>query len=225
MFEHKEEAAATTVPPSALSNGMTELTRRTLILGGAATVALMSLPHHVVAGPLSGLGEQRPGVFKGRAASSIVTEDGTRIHFKDWGSGQPVFFSQGWPLNSDAWDAQILFLAQRGYRVIAHDRCGHGRSEQSRIGNDLNTYADDLAQLIDSLNLDNIMLVGHSTGGAEVVRYIGRHGNRRLAKLVLIGSITPTVLKSDKNPCGIPGRPSMTSGQLWLEIVPNFSRI
>ena len=204
MFEHQEEAVATTVSPSALPDGMTAITRRTLILGGAATVALMSLSRKAVAGPLSSSSDWRQGPSKGRAANSIVTEDRTRIHFKDWGSGQPVFFSHGWPLNSDAWDAQMLFLAQLGYRVIAHDRRGHGRSEQSRVGNDLNTYADDLAQLIDSLNLDNIMLVGHSTGGGEIVRYTGRHGNKRLAKLVLIGSITPAVLKSDQNPGGIP---------------------
>lgn len=207
MFEQENESksAMTTVsfnPPSAKS----EVSRRNVIIGGAATVALMSLPS-VAKTPRRrpansvGIQAQQRG---GRPVGTMTTKDGTRIYFKDWGSGLPVVFSHGWPLNADAWDAQMLFLAQHGYRVIAHDRRGHGRSGQSRGGNDLNTYADDLAQLLDVLKLQDVMLVGHSTGGGEVVRYIGRHGNRRLSKLVLIGSITPTLLKSEKNPNGIP---------------------
>jgi non-heme chloroperoxidase len=136
--------------------------------------------------------------------NTITTKDGTSIYFKDWGTGKPVVFSHGWPLSADAWDAQMLFLGQRGYRVIAHDRRGHGRSGQSWEGNNLDTYADDLAEVINALDLKEITLVGHSTGGGEVTRYIGRHGNARVAKLVLIGAIPPVMLKSDKNPGGLP---------------------
>lgn len=205
MFERNEgttHGSATASPHDPL--GKAEVTRRQVILGGAATVALISLPLAARADehtPTTSLVSRARG---GRSANTMIAKDGTRIYFKDWGSGRPIVFSHGWPLNADAWDAQMLFLAQRGYRVIAHDRRGHGRSEQSRAGNDLNTYADDLAQLIDSLKLKDVMLVGHSTGGGEVVRYIGRHGDRRLSKLVLIGSITPTLMKSAKNPNGIP---------------------
>ncbi|HEY0797230.1 MAG TPA: alpha/beta hydrolase [Acidisarcina sp.] len=135
---------------------------------------------------------------------TIVTKDGTRIYFKDWGTGKPVVFSHGWPLSGDAWDAQMLFLGQQGYRVIAHDRRGHGRSGQSWGGNNLDTYADDLAELLDALDVKDAMLVGHSTGGGEVTRYVGRHGNSRLSKLVLIGAIPPLMLKTDKNPGGLP---------------------
>lgn len=134
----------------------------------------------------------------------ITTKDGTQIYFKDWGTGKPVVFSHGWPLSADAWDAQMLFLGQHGYRVIAHDRRGHGRSGQSWGGNNLDTYADDLAEVIEALDLKDITLIGHSTGGGEVTRYVGRHGNKRLAKLVLIGAIPPVMLKSDKNPGGLP---------------------
>ena len=135
---------------------------------------------------------------------TITTKDGTRIYFKDWGSGKPVVFSHGWPLSADAWDAQMLFLGQRGFRVIAHDRRGHGRSGQSWGGNNMDTYADDLAELIEKLDLEEISLVGHSTGGGEVTRYIGRHGTKRVARLVLIGAIPPVMLKSEKNPGGLP---------------------
>jgi len=135
---------------------------------------------------------------------TITTKDGTKIYFKDWGTGKPVVFSHGWPLSADAWDAQMLFLGQHGYRVIAHDRRGHGRSGQSWGGNDLNTYADDLAELIEALDLKEVTLVGHSTGGGEVTRYIGRHGDKRLSRLVLMGAIPPVMLKSEKNPGGLP---------------------
>ena len=136
--------------------------------------------------------------------STITTKDGTDIYYKDWGSGQPVVFSHGWPLSADAWDAQMVFLGERGYRVIAHDRRGHGRSSQTWNGNDMDTYADDLAQLIELLDLKDIVLVGHSTGGGEVTRYIGRHGTGRVAKAVLLGAVPPLMLKTDANPGGLP---------------------
>jgi non-heme chloroperoxidase len=138
------------------------------------------------------------------AMSTIKTKDGTEIYYKDWGSGQPVVFSHGWPLSADAWDAQMVFLGERGYRVIAHDRRGHGRSSQTWNGNDMDTYADDLAQLIETLDLKDIVLVGHSTGGGEVTRYIGRHGTSRVAKAVLLGAVPPLMVKTDANPEGLP---------------------
>ncbi|QHN04705.1 alpha/beta hydrolase [Granulicella sp. WH15] len=136
--------------------------------------------------------------------NTFKTQDGTSIYFKDWGSGPVVTFSHGWPLQADAWDSQMLFLAKRGFRVIAHDRRGHGRSSQTWSGNDLDTYADDLAELIEHLDLKEITMVGHSTGGGEVTRYIGRHGNKRVRKAVLIGAIPPIMVQSDKNPGGLP---------------------
>jgi len=135
---------------------------------------------------------------------TITTRDGTEIFYKDWGAGQPVVFSHGWPLTADAWDAQMMFLGERGCRVVAHDRRGHGRSSQPWTGNDLDTYADDLAELIETLDLRDIVLVGHSTGGGEVTRYVGRHGTDRVTKLVLIGAIPPLMLKTDANPKGLP---------------------
>lgn len=136
--------------------------------------------------------------------STITMEDGTQIYYKDWGKGQPVVFSHGWPLSADAFEDQMFFLASHQYRCIAHDRRGCGRSSQPWTGNDLDTYADDLAALIDELDLKNAILVGHSTGGGEVVRYIGRHGTKRVAKAVLIGAIPPLMLKTATNPGGLP---------------------
>jgi non-heme chloroperoxidase len=136
--------------------------------------------------------------------STFTIKDGTQIFYKDWGTGQPVVFSHGWPLTADAWDGQMVFLGEQGYRVIAHDRRGHGRSSQTWDGNHMDTYADDLAELIESLDLKDVILVGHSTGGGEVTRYIGRHGTARVAKIVLLGAVPPLMLKTDANPGGLP---------------------
>jgi non-heme chloroperoxidase len=136
--------------------------------------------------------------------STITTKDGTTIYYKDWGSGPAITFSHGWPLNADAWDGQMLFLAQNGFRVVAHDRRGHGRSSQPATGNDMDGYADDLAALIEKLDLRDVTLVGHSTGGGEVARYIGRHGTKRVARAVLIAAVPPIMLKSATNPEGLP---------------------
>jgi non-heme chloroperoxidase len=136
--------------------------------------------------------------------STITVKDGTTIYYKDWGGGPVVTFSHGWPLNADAWDGQMLFLAQNGFRTVAHDRRGHGRSSQASSGNDMNGYADDLAAVIEALHLDDVILVGHSTGGGEVARYIGRHGTKRVAAAVLIAAVPPLVVKTRANPEGLP---------------------
>jgi len=137
--------------------------------------------------------------------SYITVKDGTQIFYKDWGSGQPIVFSHGWPLSADDWDAQMLFFGQHGYRVIAHDRRGQGRSTQTWDGNEMNTYADDLHALFEALDLHQVIMVGHSTGGGEVARFLGRHGTARVAKAVLLGAVPPLMLKTENNPGGLPG--------------------
>jgi non-heme chloroperoxidase len=149
------------------------------------------------------LTKRRFGLILGRM-SGITTKDGTEIYYKDWGSGPPVVFSHGWPLSADAWEDQMLFLGARGYRCIAHDRRGHGRSSQPWTGNEMDTYADDLAALVEALDLKGATHVGHSTGGGEVARYLGRHGTTRVARAVLIGAVPPIMLKTAANPGGLP---------------------
>ena len=136
--------------------------------------------------------------------STITTKDGTQIYYKDWGAGPVITFSHGWPLSSDAWDGQMMFLVQHGYRCIAHDRRGHGRSSQASAHNDMNGYSDDLAAVIEALDLCDVTLVGHSTGGGEVTRYIGRHGTDRVKKVILIAAVPPLMLKTEGNPDGLP---------------------
>ena len=136
--------------------------------------------------------------------SVLTVRDGTQLFYKDWGAGRPVVFSHGWPLDADAWDSQMLFLASRGFRVVAHDRRGHGRSDQPWLGNDMDTYADDLAALLAKLDLKDVVLVGHSTGGGEVARFIGRHGTARVGKAVLLSAVPPLMLKTEANPAGTP---------------------
>lgn len=136
--------------------------------------------------------------------TTVTTNDGTSIFFKDWGSGQPIFFHHGWPLSSDDWDTQMLYFVEKGYRVIAHDRRGHGRSSQVNIGHDMNHYAADVAAVVEYLNLSNVIHIGHSTGGGEATRYVARHGKGRVAKLILIGAVPPIMVKSSANPDGLP---------------------
>jgi non-heme chloroperoxidase len=136
--------------------------------------------------------------------STLKLKDGVEFYYKDWGKGQPIVFSHGWPLSADDWDGQMLFFGQKGFRVIAHDRRGHGRSTQTWDGNDMDTYADDLAQLFDHLNLRDAVMIGHSTGGGEVARYIGRHGSKRVAKAILISAVPPLMVKTERNPLGAP---------------------
>lgn len=172
--------------------------RRTFLIGSAALAAVTGLPTAAFAAATQLENQKR------KIMSTITVKDGTQIYYKDWGSGQPVVFSHGWPLCSDSWESQMLFLATKGYRCIAHDRRGHGRSSQPWDGNDMDTYADDLAALIEKLDLNNVVLVGFSTGGGEIARYIGRHGTKRVAKAVLVSAVPPLMLKSAANPGGVP---------------------
>jgi non-heme chloroperoxidase len=175
--------------------------RQTFLAGSVAASAALALHP---AGAVAQAATAQTIQSRGALMSTFVAKDGTQIYYKDWGSGQPVFFSHGWPLTVDAWEDAMFFLASHGYRVVGHDRRGHGRSEQSWSGNDMDTYADDVATLIDKLDLRDVILVGHSTGGGEVARYIGRHGTKRVAGAVLVSDITPVMLKSATNPLGTP---------------------
>ncbi|MET0210157.1 MAG: alpha/beta hydrolase [Burkholderiaceae bacterium] len=174
--------------------------RRQLLIGGAGLAAVIASPVTVGAATGNNGSTKKPG----EQTSFVTTKDGTRIFYKDWGSGTPVVFSHGWPLSADDWDGQMLFFLQQGFRVIAHDRRGHGRSTQTPLGHDMDHYADDLATLTQALNLRGAIHVGHSTGGGEVARYIGRHGSSRVAKAVLISSVPPLMLKTPGNPGGLP---------------------
>ncbi|MBB3284029.1 alpha/beta fold hydrolase [Mitsuaria sp. BK037] len=185
-----------------------DLTRRDLLaLGGQLALAAalpLALADGAEAAASSSPSTPSQHPLPGAPMSYVTTKDGTQIFYKDWGSGKPVVFSHGWPLSSDAWEDQMLFLGQNGFRVIAHDRRGHGRSSQSWNGNDMDTYADDLAAVLDKLDIKDAMLVGHSTGGGEVTRYVGRHGVKRVSKVVLVGAVPPTMMKSAAYPNGLP---------------------
>ena len=183
---------------SIISTNLTS--RRSVLTAGIGLAAALSLPST----PAVAAEKSKQSVKGHKAMTTITTKDGTEIYYKDWGRGQPVVFSHGWPLTADAWEDQMVFLGSHGYRVIAHDRRGHGRSSQPWDGNDMDSYADDLAELFEKLDLKDAIMVGHSTGGGEVARYIGRHGTKRVAKAVLVGAVPPTMLKTDANPEGLP---------------------
>ena len=177
------------------------MSRRHFVAVAAASTAAVALSHSATAATISTSKDQQP---KENAMDMITVKDGTQIYYKDWGKGQPIVFSHGWPLSADDWDAQMMFFLNHGYRVIAHDRRGHGRSTQTANGHDMDHYADDLAELTTHLNLKNAIHVGHSTGGGEVTHYLGRHGESRVAKAALISSVPPLMVKTDGNPGGLP---------------------
>lgn len=179
------------------------LSRRSALLGSTGLAALAALP--LAAGLAAAAPAQAaPAKPVRKSASTFTTRDGVEIYYKDWGAGQPIVFSHGWPLNSDSWESQMIHLANNGFRVIAHDRRGHGRSSQPWDGNDMDHYADDLAQLVELLDLKDAILVGFSTGGGEVARYVGRHGTKRVAKLALVSAVPPIMVKTAFNPGGLP---------------------
>ena len=187
-------------------NRGTQPTRRDIMIGGAvATAALAGLPDTSPAAQADSRHDRSANAIEGaRDMSMVTTKDGTRIFYKDWGKGQPIVFSHGWPLSADDWDAQMLFFLNHGYRVVAHDRRGHGRSTQTSDGHDMDHYADDLAAVTAHLDLKNAIHVGHSTGGGEVVRYLARHGESRVAKAAIISAVPPLMMKTPANPGGLP---------------------
>lgn len=192
------------LPISSQSQIPASAERRNVLKGASAVLGTALLPAVAMTPAMAATKQSKPNNDNGPAMPTITTKDGTQLYYKDWGSGQPVVFSHGWPLNSDSWESQMLFLAENGYRVIAHDRRGHGRSTQTWGGHNMDTYADDLATLIEKLDLKGAALFGFSTGGGEVARYIGRHGTKRVAKAGLISAVPPQMLKTEKNPNGLP---------------------
>jgi non-heme chloroperoxidase len=184
--------------------GGSKPSRRGFLASGASGLALVCITRLGAEEAANAATRNHKPAGGKRHMNTITTRDGTSVYYKDWGSGPPVVFSHGWPLNSDSWESQMLFLAERGYRVIAHDRRGHGRSSQPWQGNDMSTYADDLATVLETLDIHGATLVGFSTGGGEVARYIGRHGTGRVSKAALISAIPPLMLKTPKNPHGTP---------------------
>ena len=212
---------------SSNDNNQVNPSRRSAMVGGAFAAAAAV----ATALPLAAVSADSQAATTGgkiqKTASTITTRDGVDIYYKDWGprNGQPVILSHGWPLNADSWESAAFHLANNGFRVVSHDRRGHGRSSQPWDGNDMDHYADDLAQLIEALNLNNIILAGFSTGGGEVARYVGRHGTKRVAKLALISAVTPLMLKTDTNPGGLPlsvfdgirAASEANRGQLYLD--------
>lgn len=189
------------------NNAFTHLgfSRRQLMAGTTGLFAAMAVPS-LAKSVEEGQGEQTSltASRQPRGGNFVVTKDGTQIYYKDWGTGTPIVFSHGWPLNSDSWEDQMVFLASKGYRCIAHDRRGHGRSSQPWQGNDMDTYAEDLATLVEKLDLKGAVHIGHSTGGGEVARYIGRYGTKRVSKAILVDAVPPVLVKSEKNPEGLP---------------------
>ncbi len=190
----------TDVPEPNVKN-IKEISRREVLIGGAAVVAGISLPSVASALPVF---QSDSTNIKEKDMPFVKTKDGVEIFYKDWGTGQPIVFHHGWPLSADDWDTQMLFFLQHGYRVIAHDRRGHGRSTQSSTGHDMDTYAADVAVLTNELNLKDAIHIGHSTGGGEVARYVARHGKGRVAKAVLVSSVPPIMVKNENNPGGLP---------------------
>ena len=192
-------------------------TRREVLIGTAAALAT-TLPLGSLAATATSISTSASIVDGSETMSSIKTKDGAQIFYKDWGTGQPIVFHHGWPLSGDDWDNQMLYFIGKGFRVIAHDRRGHGRSSQTSGGNDMDTYAADVAALAEALDLRDAIHIGHSTGGGEVTRYVARHGKGRVAKAVLISAIPPVMVKSAKNPEDFPSRSSTATARLWQPI-------